>query len=170
MNLPSTLVGNVNNQYGTRPDLSTLIPGRLEFESTAAQIGALQLRQPLLKNFWVDGTRHQIQVAKNRLKYTEWALRFRIETVISNVEKAYYELIFARENVKVQAKALELAERLLSENKKRVEVGALAPLDEKQAQSQVADARANLLDRGKRRLTAGEYIEGPDFRRFSQMA
>src|SRR5262249_6694242 len=39
----------------------------------------------------------------------------------------------------------QLAERLLAENKKRVEVGALAPLDEKQAESQVAGSRADLL-------------------------
>lgn len=124
---------------------STSIAGRRAFANTSVQVGALQLRQPLLKDFWIDGPRHDIQVAKNRLKYSEWALRFQIETIISSVERSYYELIFARENVKVQAKALELAERLLAENKKRVEVGALAPLDEKQAQSQVADARANLL-------------------------
>jgi outer membrane protein len=47
--------------------------------------------------------------------------------------------------VKVQQKALELAQRLLAENKKRVEVGAMAPLDEKSAESQAAISRAGLL-------------------------
>jgi len=58
---------------------------------------------------------------------------------------ASYDLIFARESVKVQEKGLELAQRLLSDNRKRVEVGALAPLDEKQAESQVAARHADLL-------------------------
>ena len=40
---------------------------------------------------------------------------------------------------------MELAERLLAENRKRVEVRAMAPLDEKQAQSQVAASKAALL-------------------------
>jgi outer membrane protein TolC len=65
--------------------------------------------------------------------------------IATDTEQAYYDLIAALENVKVQEKALELAERLLSENKKRVEVGALAPLDEKQAESQVAARRSDLL-------------------------
>jgi outer membrane protein TolC len=60
------------------------------------------------------------------------------------VENAYYSLIAARENVKVQEEGLRLADRLLAENKRRVEVGALAPLDEKQAASQVAARRADL--------------------------
>ena len=47
-------------------------------------------------------------------------------TTVTTVEQAYYDLIFAQENVKVQQKALELANRLVTENKKRVEVGALA--------------------------------------------
>jgi outer membrane protein TolC len=64
---------------------------------------------------------------------------------ITAVEQAYYNLIFARENVKVQETALQLADRLLWENRKRVEVGQLAPLDEKQAESQVAASRADLL-------------------------
>lgn|SRR5436190_12206951 len=63
---------------------------------------------------------------------------------ITIVETAYYDLIAARENVKVQEQALQLADRLLAENKRRVEVGALAPLDEKQAASQVAARRADL--------------------------
>src|SRR5439155_2748694 len=66
-------------------------------------------------------------------------------TTVTAVEEAYYNLLFAQENVKVQQKALELADRLLAENKKRVEVGALAPLDEKQAESQAAASRADLL-------------------------
>ena len=45
------------------------------------------------------------------------------------MEQAYYDLIYDRENVTVQQKAVELAERLVVENKKRLEVGTLAPLD-----------------------------------------
>ena len=106
---------------------------------------AITLTQPLLKNFWTDNTRLTISVAKNRVKYSEQQLRLQIITTVTAVETAYYELIFARENMKVQEQALQLADQLYSENKKRVEVGVLAPLDEKQAGSQVAAARATLL-------------------------
>src|SRR5207244_3112858 len=105
----------------------------------------LNMRQPLLRNSWIDTTRLNIKVDKNRLKYSELALRLQIMMVVNNVAQAYYELIFARENIKVQKAALELAERLVAENKKRVQVGTLAPLDEKQAESQAATSRADLL-------------------------
>ena len=64
---------------------------------------------------------------------------------VTTVEQAYYDLIYDRENVKVQEKAVELATQLVVENKKRVEVGALAPLDEQQAEAQAASSQAALI-------------------------
>jgi len=118
---------------------------------------SVDLAQPLLKNFWIDATRQTILVNKKTLKISELGVRGRIMDVVNRVEQTYYDLIFAIENVRVQEKALELAERLLSENKRRVQVGALAPLDEKQAESQAAGSRADLLS-AKRDLDVQENI------------
>jgi outer membrane protein TolC len=107
---------------------------------------AINLRQPLLRNFWIDPARALIKIDRVNLRISEEALRATINDTLLRVEQAYYNLIFARENVKVQATALELASQLLRENRKRVEVGALAPLDEKQAESEVASTRAALID------------------------
>jgi len=114
------------------------------FPDTSGSIG-VALTQPLLRNSWTDVTRLRIQVAKIGLKTSETALRLKIIEVVTAVEITYYNLMAARENVNVREKALELANRLFEENKQRVEVGALAPLEEKQAQAQVAIARADLL-------------------------
>ena len=122
--------------YGSR--------GGSQFDSSSGQIG-VSLTQPLLRNLRADGTRLNIAVAKNRVKYSEQSLRQQLITTVTDVETAYYELIYARENVKVQEKSLQLAEQLFKENKKRVEVGVLAPLDEKQAESQMAARRADRL-------------------------
>jgi outer membrane protein TolC len=114
------------------------------FEQSTMTSG-LTVTQPLLKNFWIDSTRLNIQVSRIALKKSELALKQQIMTTVANVEQAYYDLIYAREYVLVQEKALELATRLLNENRKRVEVGAMAPLDEKQAESQAATSEANLI-------------------------
>ena len=114
-------------------------------ETISGSAGLLQLRQPLLKNFWIDNNRLQIFLDRKNLKISELDLRLQVVTTVTTVEQAYYDLIFSQENVKVQQKALELADRLVTENKKRVEVGALAPLDEKQAESQAAASKADLL-------------------------
>jgi outer membrane protein TolC len=117
----------------------------------------IDLAQPLLKDFWIDGARQQILLDKNAIKESEMLVRDRIMDVVTLVENAYYDLIFSIENVRVQEKGLELAERLLAENKRRVEVGALAPLDEKQAESQAAGSRADLLT-ARQNLQAQENV------------
>lgn len=130
------LFGSITEAYGSS--------GGGNFDNTSGGVG-FSLTQPLLKNFWIDDTRLRIATSKIGLQQSELGLRLRIMEIVTQVEKAYYDLIGARENVKVQEKALQLAEQLLAENKKRVEVGTLAPLDEKQSESQVAGRRADLL-------------------------
>lgn len=118
---------------------------------------SINLTQPLLKNFWIDATRQAIWVNRKTLKISELAVDERIMDVVNRTEQAYYDLIFSIENVRVQEKGLELAERLLAENKRRVEVGALAPLDEKQAEAQAAGSRADLLS-ARQTLQAQENL------------
>lgn len=170
--LTYNLGGTMADRYGTLPGTAlvnstvitnTLIPTdggapisffatnyssvavRNPFETTAGDVGALTLRQPLLKNFWIDSPRLQIFLNKQNVKISELDVRLQIITTVSDVEQAYFDLIHAQEAVKVQQQALELAERLVAENRRRVEVGALAPLDSRQAESQAAASRADLL-------------------------
>lgn len=141
-----SLQGGVSDTYGKSFNLAT--NGNVlenPFESSAGSV-SIELRQPLLKNFWIDQTRLSIRVAKNRIKWSEQGLRQRLMTVITSTEQTYYNLIAARELVKAQETAVELASRLLEENRKRVEVGALAPLDEKQAEAQTASSKADLIE------------------------
>lgn len=123
----------------------TMVPVIDPFTSVNGSVGLFQFRQPLLRNSWIDSTRLQIFINKKNLQISELELRAQIMSTVTAVEQAYYNLILDQETVKVQKKALELADRLLAENRKRVEVGALAPLDEKQAESQAAASRADLL-------------------------
>ncbi len=114
--------------------------------STSGEIG-VNLTQPLLKNFWTDGNRLSVSVAKNRMKYTEQSLRNQIITTITAVENAYYELIYAREKVKVQQQALDLAQKQLADDKQRVELKVLAERGGtiEQDEAQVASSRASLI-------------------------
>ncbi len=144
-----TPVPNANTNFG-------VVAGRKGFENSSGSV-ALTVSQPLLKNFWIDQTRLNIRVAKNRLKYSDQTLRLQIIQIITQLEQAYYDLIYDRENVIVQEKAVELAERLVQENKKKVEVGAMAPLDEQQAESQAATSRAALIA-AKSTLAVQEHL------------
>ena len=136
-----SLQGNASDRYGKSFDTNF---NAVPFDSSQSS-ASINISQPLLKDFWIDSTRLNIKVAKNRLKFTELGLRQRVMVTATSVEQAYYDLIYAHESVRVQAKAVELAEQLVTENRKRVEVGAMAPLDEKQAESQAAASRADLI-------------------------
>jgi len=120
-----------NNQV-SQPDIYYSTPG-------------VQLSQPLLKNFWIDNTRYQISLSKTTLKIDQLALMNQIMTVVNNMKAAYYTLISDRELVGVQEIAVQLAEETWHEDEQRVRAGALAPLDQKQAESQAASARSDLL-------------------------
>lgn len=124
--------------------MDTYANGTAGFESTFAFAEA-RLSQPLLKNFWIDNTRLTIRVDKNRLKHSELGLKWQVIQTVTKLELAYYDLIYDRENVVVQQKAVELTERLVAENRKRLEVGALAPLDLESAESQAAQGRAAVI-------------------------
>jgi outer membrane protein TolC len=108
---------------------------------------AVSLTQPLLKNFWIDSSRLSISVSKNRLTYSEQALRQQLITTVTAVENAFYELIYAREYVNVQQQALELAEKQLADDKQRVQIKVIAELGGtiEQDESQVAQSRASLI-------------------------
>ena len=141
-----SLSGNSAEQYGLTggTDPFTHLPTQNGFK-TSSSSATINLTQPLLKNFWIDSTRMNIQISKKTLKGSELTLRNQIITTLSTVEQAYYDLVYAYQNVKVQEEALQLSRQLLKDNQYKVKVGVLAPLDEKQAQSQVASSEANLL-------------------------
>ncbi|HXG49023.1 MAG TPA: TolC family protein [Methylomirabilota bacterium] len=105
----------------------------------------ISVTQPILRDFLIDQTRLQIRRNKTALATSKLSLEETLMRLIRDLEVAYYELVASRDQVKVRQTALELAERLLADNKRKVEVGTLAPLDEKQAEAQVAQARADLM-------------------------
>jgi len=140
------LRGRVNDTDGKSYDFDTNTMSFISrpYSSTFGSV-SLGVVQPLIKDFWINPTRLNITILKNRVKWSDLGLRLRIMDIVTQVEFAYYDLKASDENVKVQEHAVELAERLLAENRKRVEVGTLAPLDEKQSESQVATRKADLM-------------------------
>jgi outer membrane protein len=138
---------SIRNTDGTNPG------GPFENSSGSAN---LNLRQPLLRNSWIDSTRMNIRVSRNSLRSSELGLQQAIMNLATRVERAYYDLILARNRVRVQAQALNLTEELLRANRQRVIVGVMAPLDEKQTESQVASRQSSLRS-SQRGLVSQSY-------------
>jgi outer membrane protein len=104
----------------------------------------ISLDQPLLKGSWMNSAGYNISISRNTLRTDQWTFRLQVMTVVFNVKTAYYKLIFARENLKVQQEAVRLKEETVSEDKQKVKLGAMRPLDEQQAESEAASARSDV--------------------------
>lgn len=101
-------------------------------------VGKMTLTQPLLRGFGFTSNLANLRIARKNRQIAGYTLATKITDTVNSVHKAYYDLIFAIENLKVQEESLQLAKALLAENKKRLEVGLMSPLDVTQAESGVA--------------------------------
>jgi len=115
--------------------------------TTPNSIGSIgvKLTQPLLKNMWIDQDRLTILVNKNTMQNSEQGFRYQVITSVTSVETAYYELIYALENLKVQQEALTLSQTQLDQDLQRLQIGTLAELSVQQDRSQVAQNQANVI-------------------------
>jgi outer membrane protein TolC len=102
-------------------------------------------QQQLLNGFGTAVNTRNIRIAKNNRKIADLAFAQQAITTITNTITAYWELVYARENVKVQQQAVTVAEKLYNDNKKQLEIGTMAPLDVTRAESELATDRQNLI-------------------------
>ncbi len=99
----------------------------------------LSLSQPLLKNFGLDANLAPIRVARKKRDIALQNFALLVMNKITEVSKAYYELVYAIEDHKAKLEDLNRAKQLLEENRKRVQVGVMSPLDVTQAEAGVAE-------------------------------
>jgi len=98
----------------------------------------LQLTQHLLQGIGLAPNRRFIQIAKNDREISDVAFRLQVIMTVDQIENIYWDLVNAYENVRVQQESLAFAQKTLSDNKKQVEIGSLAPIEVVRAQSTVA--------------------------------
>jgi len=115
---------------------------------------ALTMTQPLLRGFLIDNNRQQLVVTALNRDASEIQLRGTIATTLANVRNAYWELVFAIQALEVARGSLDLASKLVADNRARVEVGALAPLDVVQAQAEEATRQQALAQADAQQRTS----------------
>jgi len=79
-----------------------------------------------------------IRIARNNRELSDVAFRLQVTDSVDQIENIYWDLVFAYENVRVQNESLAFAQKTLSDTKKQVEIGSLAPIEVVRAQSTVA--------------------------------
>ncbi len=118
------------------------------FESFNPSFGSslnAELAQPLLRGFKLDGRRYQIKVAKKNREISDVQFRQTVVNTLADVKNRYYDLLYAIDNLEAQRKSLSLASKLVDENRIKVRVGTLAPLDVVAAESEQASREESVI-------------------------
>ncbi|MFA6287406.1 MAG: TolC family protein [Opitutaceae bacterium] len=109
----------------------------------------LAIKQPLLQGAGITLNRAAIARAKLGVTLANYNFKSVVLNVVRNVEGAYYNLVFAREQLKVYQFSLVVAQKLLDENKSRRDADVATDLEVLQAEVGVANARRNILLAGQ---------------------
>src|SRR5271166_775515 len=104
-----------------------------------------QLTQHLLQGFGFDPNLRWIRIARNTRENGDVVFRQQIIATVSQIENIYWDLVTAYEAVRVNERALQLAQKTLSDDEEQVRIGTLAPITLAQAKSGVATANQNLI-------------------------
>lgn len=102
--------------------------------------------QPLLRDFGLKYGRREIIIANYNQEISEENFQRILEDTIYQVEAAYWNLVYARENLKVRQQSLRLAQELLENNKLEIEAGTLPPIELLTAESEVSTRQADILE------------------------
>jgi len=96
--------------------------------------------QPLLRNRGMFITRLPISIARSRLRAADYAFQDQVIQLVAAAENAYWDMVNARENLRVQEESLKLADAALTRAQKELELGATSPLEIFQPQANRANA------------------------------
>lgn len=116
--------------------------------------------QPLLRNREIDPFRRQIKIAKKRLDISDAQFRQRAVEIIAQVQRAYWDLVFARRDHEIKRESVELARTQMAHNERLVEAGALAKADiisarvELERRNDEAEAAVDAIQRAENSLKA----------------
>ena len=97
-----------------------------------------RLTQHLLQGLGFAANSRFIHIAKNNRELTDVAFRLQTITTVDQIENMYWDLVYAYENQRVKEESLAFSQKTLSDTKKQVEIGSLAPIEAVRAQSTVA--------------------------------
>src|SRR5580700_2540843 len=115
--------------------------GDAPFTTLSPQLNSsfkFQLTQHLLQGFGFAANNRFISIAKNDRELSDVAFRLQVITTVNQIQTMYWDLVYAYENARVQKESLAFADKTLSDTKKQVEIGSLAPIEVVRAQSTVA--------------------------------
>jgi outer membrane protein TolC len=104
-----------------------------------------QYTQPLWRGREIDADRRGLIVSRLNRDVSDITLRQQISNLSANIRNAYWNFVYATQAVETAQQSLQISSKLVSDNKIKVEVGTMAPIDVVQAEAEEARMRQSLV-------------------------
>jgi outer membrane protein len=134
--LPIGTEWSLSVQAADRTNLFDPVLGTVQ--DNIASFAGITVTQPVLRGFGLDGSYGGVRSARENLKASQFSFEAEVMDIVESTIAAFQSLWFARENLRIAERNRDLALKLLDDNRKRVDSGAMAPLDLVQAESEAA--------------------------------
>ncbi len=95
------------------------------------------VQQNLLQGFRRSVNNRYIRVAKNSLRISDLTFKNQVMATVYSVVNLYWDLVAFNQSLRVKQQTLDLNTRLYQDNKRRAELGAIAPIDIIQAEAEM---------------------------------
>lgn len=105
----------------------------------------VQYTQPLWRNFKTDFNRRQVKIQRKRVSQTDADFRRQAILVISQVQSAYWDLVFALRNQQNQVANVNLSRENLRQVEAKINAGTAAPLQKAEVETELANREGELL-------------------------
>jgi outer membrane protein len=96
--------------------------------------------QPLLRGRGVYINMLPVTIARSRLRAADYGFQDQLIQLVSAAESAFWDVVAARENLRVQQESYKLADAALARAQKELDLGATSPLEIYQPQANRASA------------------------------
>ena len=105
----------------------------------------ISMNQPLLRNFGPKTTTWLIRIARNTRDASYQDFVRSVQSVVNTVEQAYWDLVYALQNLEVKKESLRIAQDLNRITKIKIDVGSLAPIEITQTEVGIATAEQDII-------------------------
>ncbi len=124
---------------------STLSSSNIETAKNYTSNLGIQISQPLLRGFGSTVNTSNIYFARINSERAMYTLREQAISLVYEVERAYWNLVYARETIIVQELSIQQADSLLAYNQKKLELGLMTQSDVLEAQSALVSRQQEAL-------------------------
>jgi outer membrane protein TolC len=131
-----------------------------DFNPTTSATMSLSVTQNLLKGFRLAVNNRVIRVAKNQMRISDLTFKQQTIATVDNVVGLYWDLALFNDNLRIRQQALDLNTKLYEDNKRRAELGAIAPIDIIQAEAEMKGAQQDVKNAESQLLQQEMILKG----------